>query len=106
RTVSFCLHNLDGAMILKGQLTSGICLSSFAAYLDGFAADKVERLLRRQIAALEFLHNLLRRHFPLSLGDLLNLISKLFVHALRQLESIEGIHYVCYAALPGLAVDP
>ena len=65
----------------------------------------MERLLALQILLLKLIHDLLRSHFTLLLRDLLDHIRKLLVHTLWQLESVEGIHYKCYAAFPGLAVD-
>ena len=65
----------------------------------------MDRFFPIQVAASEFVHNLLRRNLALFLGNLLDHICKLLVHSLRKLEAVEGIHYKRYAAFAGLTVD-
>ena len=65
----------------------------------------MDRLFLVQVVLAELFHDLLRSNLTLLLGNLLDDIRKLFVHALRQLEAVEGIHNEGYAALAGLAVD-
>ena len=65
----------------------------------------MDRLFLVQVILAELFHDLLRSNLTLLLGNLLDDIRELFVHALRQLEAVEGIHNEGYAALSGLAVD-
>ena len=65
----------------------------------------MHRLLLVEVVLLELIHDLLRSNLTLLLGDLLDHICKLLVHALRQFESVERIHNEGYATLSGLAVD-
>ena len=50
----------------------------------------------RDRVGTEFIHNLLRGNLTLLLGDLLDHVCKLLVHALWQLEAVEGIHHERY----------
>ena len=105
RSISNTLESLFHAMIGVNHLDQSCIYAILHLGIGNLALPEMNWLLPIQVAASEFVHDLLRRNLALLLGNLLNHICKLLVHSLRKLEAIEGIHYKRYAALAGLTVD-
>ena len=73
--------------------------------IGDLALAEMDRLLHVDIVTLELFHDLVRSDLALLLGDLLDDVRELLVHALRKMEAEEGVHDEGHAALAGLGVD-
>ena len=105
RTIAHAFEGLLNAVVRVGNPGQGRELAVAHIGVRDTAASEVNRLLAVQIILLELRHDLLGSNLTLLLGNLLDHISELLMHALGQLEAVESIHNEGYAALSGLAVD-
>ena len=105
RAVADALEGFLHAVIGIGNLGKGCKLAVCRLGIGDLALAEVDRFFLVQVILAELFHDLLRSNLTLLLGNLLDDIREFFVHALRQLEAVEGIHNEGYATLSGLAVD-
>ena len=105
RSVTYALNGALGVMSGKGKSCNGCECAALVLLVCDLAFFEVHRLFSVQVVCTELVHDLLRSYLALLLCNLLDNVSKLFVHSLRKTESVEGIHDEGYAALAGLAVD-